>query len=459
MKLVRSGTIVLLGSITDFGAQLLRNSIFARLLTVSDFGVVATFSILMTLIDTAVSNGLSRMIVQARDADDPTLQASLHTVQVLLAIFASLLLMVIAWPYSIVMGTPQQGWAYASLALIPVLRGLAHLDSLRLQRHGQFAPSVIRQTLPPIVALIAIWPAYIWLKDYRLVLVTIYAQQIALLVASHIGAQRPYRLGFNRSHMKRAFAFGWPLMANALLIYFVVNGDRIVVSNQFGIETLGWFSAAVMLTLMPINFVANALQTLALPAMAKQQDDSIGLQRQFDLVASLFALIGVGFVSGTALLGREVLTLMFGVKFVPATPYLLLLSIMQAIRMLRVACSIASMARGETKNPLYTNVVRGVFIPMSLLVALSTHDIFLMIAVGIVGEIVATLTGAWLAHRKVDLARQQFHFIFISTVIACVTIAAVALNGWPIVLLLPTGLLFLYAIRNLLLQARSLIRK
>jgi len=265
MKLLGSGALVAAANLTDIGATLLRNVILARLLTVSDFGVTATFTILMTLIDVGLSSGLNNMVVQARDVNDPVLQRTLHAVQLSLGGIMSLILLLAAWPYAALMGTPQHAWAYALMALVPLMRSMVNNDSYRLQRHGRFAPSMIRQMIPPLVGVLAIYPAYLWLGDYRVVIVTIYVQNLALLLATHYGAERRYALGFDRAIARRAFAFGWPLFLNSLLIYFVINGDRMVVSNQFGIETLGWFSAAVMLTLMPMNFVAKTVQTLILP--------------------------------------------------------------------------------------------------------------------------------------------------------------------------------------------------
>lgn len=457
-RLARSGAVVFSASGIDMIAQLLRNAIFGRLLSVADFGIIATFSILLTLMDAAVSNGLSQMAVQARDADDPKLQGSLHAIQLVLGAITALLLLAIAWPYSYAIGTPGLGWAYASLALVPLIRGLAHLDSLRLQRQGRYLPSMLRQTVPPIVALITIWPAYLLFGDFRLALLTIYAQQLALLLATHLGARQPYRLRYDRENFRRAFAFGWPLMANALLLYVVFNGDRIIVSNRFGLQTLGWFSAGVMLTMLPMNFVAKSFQSLLLPVLARHQDDPPRLQRLYEQTASLLAIVAAGFVIGTALAGREVITFVFGHKFEPALPYLLLLALMQGLRLIRAASALAALSRAETKNPLIANLVRGLFIALSLALAVLTRDIYLMLAAGIAGEVAAGIVAAWQAERMLRLAARHAVLVTLVTALLGGAVVLVALDGWSPWIVMPALLLFLWVVRDVLFHARDLLK-
>ncbi|KEZ15309.1 Polysaccharide biosynthesis protein [Sphingobium yanoikuyae] len=457
MTFMRSGFLVLSVGVGEFSANFLRNAIIARLLSVEDFGTVATFSLLASLLDLAGQVGLDRMMVQAKDADDPRLQATLHTVQLGLGIIAAMLLLIMAWPYAHFMSTPALAASYATLALIPIMRGLTHLDRARLQRQGQFGPWAIRQIIPPVASLLVIYPAYLWLGDYRVALVAIYTQQVMALVASYIGAQWRYTLGFDRDLINRALAFGWPMTANSLLLYFVFNGDRLIVSNQFGLATLGWFSAAVMLTMTPMNFVARTLQTVLLPAMARQQENPIMLQRQYDLTISLLGLVAIGFVSSLALVGGRALVLIFGAKFAPAEPFIILLAMAQGIRLLRAAPALVAMAMAETRNPLYANIVRGIFILVGLAVALRTQSIFALIVVSIIGEILSTGFAGWFVHRKLGLYARHLYIVLASSMMASILLFAVVRMQWPIWSILPAVLIILLPTARALPQIMRLL--
>jgi O-antigen/teichoic acid export membrane protein len=166
-------------------------------------------------------------------------------------------------------------------------------------------------------------------------------------------------------------------------------------------------------------------------------------------------LLYVCFVAGLALLGKPALLILFGHKFEPAGPFLVLLGIMQGIRLVRAVPAITAMAAAETKNPLYTNIIRGIFIPVALLVALAYGNIYWMLYVGIAGEAIAALASAWLLRRTVGLAARQFIVTFSTATMCAAAIAAIALDRQPLWLLGPPLLLFLFTIRHLLSYARN----
>jgi O-antigen/teichoic acid export membrane protein len=460
MALARSGSIVLAANIADMGASLVRNIVLARLLSVEQFGLAATFSILLTLLDAAQSVGINRMIVQDRDADDPAFLRSLHGVQAMLGVATCVLMFVLAWPYALAMNTPALVAAYAVLAVVPLMRGFTHLETFRMQREGRFVPGITRMLAAQLVGLAALVPAYFWLGDYRVMLVSILAQQIASVVLSHVVAGPRFAIGRDPAIWRRAFAFGWPLLLNGLLMFLVLNGDRIVVSNRFGPEMLGWFSAAFMLTLLPINLIAKSLQTVLLPAMARAQDAPERLQRQYELATSMTLLVAVGFVAGIAVLGPWAMTLLFGQKFAPAAPFLLLLAVMQSLRLARAVPAIAAMARAETRNPLYTNIVRALYIPVAFAVAVWTGDIYLMLVCGIVGEFVAAVAAAMLAQSMVRLRARGFQIRFlVSTLASAAIVLASLVSAWWSLAAIACLLLLLYQCRDFLLHSRDLLRR
>lgn len=461
-KAVHSGMLVFAANVAEIFASTLRNIILARLLSVEDFGIAATFTLLASMLDFAGQMGLSRMAVQARDHDDPRLQATLHSVQAGLGILAGIAVLLVAWPYASLMTSTGLTWAYATLALVPLMRGFMHLDSHRLQRHGRFGPWAIRQIVPPMISLVVIYPAFFWLGDYRAALVSILVQQTGLLAATFVGAERSFQFAGDRAIARRALAFGAPMMLNALLMYFIMNGDRLIIANQFGIASLGWFSAAVTLTLMPINFVAKTAQTALLPTLSKHQDDGPILQRHYDHLVAGASLITVLFTAGVALFGWLVLRLVFSAKFEPADPFLLLLGFAQGIRLMRAVPALIAMAKAETTNPLYSNLARGFFIFIALLVAIMTGNIYMMLMIGIAGEVIATIVAIWLLQRNLAVSGRNGYLALLTCVLLCCVICGVELANWPLWTLLPAALPFLFMASKLgvgqwpyLLRARA----
>ena len=451
VAIIRSGMIVLIANIVEVLTVLVRNIILARLLPVEEFGLAATFAILMTMVETLQNVGLNRLVVQHPDVDDARLLAGLHGAQILVSAAASGLLMLFAWPFSLAMGTAGLAPAYLALSLVPMVNAFTHLDVFRVQRHGRFGPQALRALLSQPIGLLAVFPGYWWFGDHRAALVAIIAQQAAAAALTHIAVTTPYRIRFDAAIWRTVAAFGWPLVASGLLMFLILNGDRMIVLNQFGAAALGWFSAATMLTLTPANLVAKSLQTVALPPLVRAGTDGRRFQALYDACVGATAWIAMAMVGGTWLLGAPILIFLFGPRYLPASTFLVALACMNAMRLFRAVPATAAMARGDPRNSLYTNLVRVIGVPLAFVAALLTEQIAMMIAVGIIAEVASAALAGVLADRRCGAARRPFGTI-LTWLSAC--FAAILIGTWynshALVALLPfTVLLGAQSLRTL----------
>jgi O-antigen/teichoic acid export membrane protein len=132
------------------------------------------------------------------------------------------------------------------------------------------------------------------------------------------------------------------------------------------------------------------------------------------------AALAFAFVAGAWAFGAPVIKLLFGEKFAPAAPLLVLLAVMQGIRFFRMPPAVAGMAHGETQNSMWANIVRAAFVPIALIVAMTTKDLRAIIIVGIVGELVSTCVAFGLAKTTLSLGNWRTVGLF------CITTAALA---------------------------------
>ncbi len=173
--------------------------------------------------------------------------------QVFRGLFASVVLFAIAGPVALLFKIPEVTWAFRLLAVVPLIRSFAHFDIFRLQRQMRFGPSVWADAGPQVVTVILAAPLAMWLGDYRVMLFLVLLQVTAATFISHLTAKRPYRWAWDRVQARRIINFGWPLLINGLLMFFILQGDRAIVGAAFDMQVLGWYSAAFALTLMPVT--------------------------------------------------------------------------------------------------------------------------------------------------------------------------------------------------------------
>ena len=187
------------------------------------------------------------------------MQATLQTMQMLRGVLLALLLLVTAGPLARFMSVPEVAWGFQLMALIPLFQGLMHFDVARAQRDMDFRPLIKVILGAECATLLLIYPLFLVFGDYRTALFALLLQQVLMLAISHVLAERRYRLAFDRAMLMRAFVFGWPLMLDAILMFGIFQGDRLIVANRLGVTDLGLYSLAFMLTFIATTVLAKTL--------------------------------------------------------------------------------------------------------------------------------------------------------------------------------------------------------
>ena len=388
--MLRKALLVVSGNALASLLSLVRNLIIARLIPLEDFGIAATFAILISVIEMISAFGLQQQIIQARDGDAPRFQAALQGFQVLRGVISAAVLFLFAGAAADFMNLPEMTWAYRLMALVPLLNAFQHFDMHRLTREMRFWPMMLTGTLPVVVSLAAIWPLARMFGDWRVMLWALLIQAVLTCAVSHLVAERPYRLVLDRALIGRSLAFGWPLLLNNVLLFGVFNGDRLIVGRELGMADLAIFSMGITLTLTPTLVLARSLQNLLLPgisAIDRAAPDGEALFRRLTGVAmEAHLLIGIVLVVGAMLLGPGLIHLLLGEKYTDLSRIIVWLAAMQGLRIFKGGPSIIALARGRTENAMIANLFRVGLLPLAWWIAMTTQSVEGVILVAIEGE-------------------------------------------------------------------------
>lgn len=418
---LRSGTSIIAMNSTKHGAAILalgqaatqassfaRNIILARLISPADFGIAALFAMTLQVVEMLTNVAAETFLVQSEDGNEPELQSTLHFFRAVRGLCSGVAIFLLGGAIASLFGMPQAGWAFRCVGLIPLLRGLSHLDITRFKRELRFTPSVTAEAGSSWLATIAIVPIAFWLRDYRAMLIVLVGQGFIAMVLSHVLAQRKFRLAWDSHYWRRLVLFGWPLTVNGLLMFGIFQGDRIVVGSasqlfsesRFTLTDLGMYSAAFSLAQAPTMMIANAATSLFLPMLSRLQDAADAFRDQYILchqgVCTAGAITSVFFLTG----GKAVVTLLFGARYATGSIVIGLIGVMWALRIVRVAPTVGSLAIGDTKNSMWSNMVRGVGIVAMVIVASRGGELLWVPAMGVLFESLALATNMILFTRK-----------------------------------------------------------
>lgn len=403
--MLRTALLILSGNAATSALLLARNLMVARLIPVPDYGIAATFAMVMAMIEMASTLELHQQIVQSPKGDEPRFQAALQGFQVLRGAIATAVLFALAGPIAAFLDVSEAVSAYRWLALIPLINALQHFDIHRAQRRGRYLPILLTGNMPALGALISLWPLAHLFGDWRVALWAMLLYAGLGLVTSHVMAERPYRLSLERMVIRESLRFGMPMLVNAGLMYLVFQGDKIIVGRVSGMEALAVYAMGVTLTLTPTLIGAKTIQNLFLPRLstAHAAGDAVAHGRLSAATFEAALLTGAALVLGTFLLGAPVVHWLLGAKYAPLIPLLIPFAVLHALRVFKSGPAVAALSAGDSSNGLWGNLPRVAVLPLSYWVLRETGSFPAVIWLGAAAELAGFALGLWRLRRVAPL--------------------------------------------------------
>lgn len=399
-KAAKGSLWLTLGGVVGNGASFLRNMILARLLTKADFGIAATLGLVITLFELSAKLGMARFVVQDKEGNEPGFVSSAHLLQFSVAAVSAVLIAAAAPLLAQLFGIPGQAPMISALALVAVLRGLQHVDVRRFERDLRFGPSTLVETVPQVVVTVAAWPVAVWLGDFRAVLVLLITKEAASCLVSHLLAERPYRWQWHRKYVSRMLRFGWPMLVTGFLMFGVMQGDQFFVASFYTMNDLGSYAAAAALTMVPAFFFARIFDSVALPVLARVQDDPVALQRYYQKIVAVVVMFSATSTVGMVIGAEALMRVVYGQKYAGAGIILGWLAAANAFRNLRMAPSLAALAKGDSHNAMVTNLCRVLSLIPALGLALVHQPVWILACCGLAGEALACGVSLVRLHRR-----------------------------------------------------------
>lgn len=401
-QIASQGTLLFSGFALSQAMSFARNAMLGHWLSKGDFGVAATLTLVLQLIETLSDLGADRLIVQAADGDEPRFVATQHAALVLKGLLTAFLLLVAAVPAASFFGVPEAATAFAAIALVPAIKGFQHLDPRRAQRRLDNRPYLAVEIVPQAAALALTLPILLLVPDYRAAPMLSITQAMALVIVSHLFAERAYAIAADLSVARRLVAFGWPIWLSAFPLAAVYQGDRILIGHFAGMEALAGYTAAFMITMVPGLVAGKVGYALMLPLFAGARDDAAQFRSRYVALSEAVTTVAALYLVGFIVAGGPVLMLAFGSLYASLDHVVAWLALMWALRMLQAVPGMALMADGETRPFLAAGLIRsGALIPAAMAACLG-GGLEMIAAMGVAGEIASL---AYVA-RHIELRRR-----------------------------------------------------
>jgi len=390
-RLIKGSSVLLAGQVLSQGISFVRNVVVARLISPDDFGIAAMFVITVSLLEMISDLAWDKMLIQDPNGNKMGFQATAQLMMFCRGVANAVLIFLLAWPISVLFKVPEARWAFHWLALVPLLRGMLHLDCKRFHREMKFRADITVEVVSQVLAVLAAWPLAAWLGDYTAMLWVVILQSAVLCVGSHLLARRPYRWAWDRLFTNRILAFGWPLVINGLLMFGIFEGDKLIIGAAYTMAELGVYVVAFTLTMIPTMMIARVFTSLLLPVLSREQDSPDRFRQYYRLCTVALSVISAAIVIPFVIGGGVLIVRVYGKEYAQASEVIGWLAVAQGVRLLRIGPTLAVLAVGDTVSCMMVSLFRASALLGVTAVAALQLDLFWIALCALIGEILALI--------------------------------------------------------------------
>jgi O-antigen/teichoic acid export membrane protein len=291
----------------------------SRILVPRDFGLVAMVTAVTGFLSLFRDFGLSTASVQ-RTAVTEDQVSNLFWINLLVGVALACACAALAPALVRFYGETRLLKITLVLAAGFILNGAGVQHRALLQRRMQF-PAIAAIDITSLVLSItlAITMALTGFGYWAIVVTTVLPQMIGSIgvwIAARWIPGRPTR----RSGLGPLLKFGGTLTLNSLVVQAAYNCDKILLGRFWGAEALGIYSRAYQLINLPVDGLNSAISQVALPALARVQNDADRLRRNFLQGYGVFLAIMIPLTVACGLFSEDIVRVFLGARFAESAP-------------------------------------------------------------------------------------------------------------------------------------------
>ncbi|HET6350350.1 MAG TPA: MOP flippase family protein [Candidatus Krumholzibacteria bacterium] len=340
-------------------AQFIQLAVLARLLKVSDFGLMAMVNVALAFAQGFADSGVSNAIIHYRDAKREEL-ASLYWLNVI----SGVSVFVLMW-----FASPLVGKLYHQPLLVNLLR-VASTVFIAVSLGQQFETlserdlrfkrlASIEMTSVVVGAVVGIWLAAHGNGVWSLVWANLVAAVVKSGTLAVIGwsTWRPL-FHFRPGECRRFIRFGLFQMGEKTLNILGQQLDKLVIGVVMGATPLGYYDMASRLISRPYQIINPIFTRVAFPVFSAVQSDRERLRKGYLELMEVLTGLTIPLYVGMMALAPSFVLVQLGDKFIPSIPLLRILCLVGFAFALSSPAGSLILACGRADIGFYMNIIR-----------------------------------------------------------------------------------------------------
>ncbi|MBE2179868.1 MAG: lipopolysaccharide biosynthesis protein [Chthoniobacterales bacterium] len=359
-KSARGGLVTVVGQGLTIGIQLTSTVTLARLLSPTDYGIIAMVMAVANFAGVFRDLGLSSAAIQKQNLTHAQ-QTNLFWLNVavggMLTLVVSAASPLVVWFY----GKPELLWVTIALSFSFLIGSFGSQHGALLVRNMQFGRNAIPGILGALAGLVV--SIFLALRGWSYWALVWGNLSMAVVTTALLFVLSPFRPGWFRlrAGTLEMVKFGANVTAFDFINYFHRNLDNVLIGKFVGADALGLYSRAYALLMLPISNLRIPISSVGFPALSRLQNQPGAFREYYRKIVHMLALVSMPLTAFLFVASDEIVLLLLGVAWAGAVPIFAILALVALIQPVITLWGIVVLSRGMGRR--YVQI--GVFNTMS----------------------------------------------------------------------------------------------
>lgn len=323
-QLIRGGAWMIASRWTVRSLGLLSTFILARLLTPSDFGIIAMAMVVIGFLELVSYGGQSSTLVRIRYLTREHLDTA-WTMQVLLGIAAAAVVLVTAPIAANIVDDPRVDPVLTLLSLAALVTGLTNPGVVAFRVNFQFAKEFRLGMYEKLGTIGLTLPLAFFIQSYWALAISVLAGKVLHVALSY--SMHPYRPWFCLRRIYEIWSYSFWIVVTQVADFVTSISDSLVAGNRAGTTAMGHYTVAYGVATMPVLELVQPTWRGILPVYASVAEDATCFKRTFLDVLAVAAMLAVPLSVGCSTVAADFVRVALGAQWVEAIPLVRVLAL------------------------------------------------------------------------------------------------------------------------------------
>lgn len=300
--------------------------ILARLLSPSDYGIIALVNVFIIIADVFVTRGLGTALIQKKDADEVDFSTVFYLSE-LISVVIYIVIFITAPYIAKFYSSPELEIVIRVLAIRLPLSAFNAIQQAYISKKLLFKKVFISTNVSSVVSgILGIIAAYLGLGVWSLVIQNI-SNTILISIVLFIQLDWHPKLVFSWNRSKPLIKFGWKLLAANLLGQIFNQLRTLLLGRVYTASDLAFYNRGQKFPELISNNVDGTISTVLFPIMSNYGNDISKVKEITRKSISTSTFIITPLMFGMAATSQTIILLLLTEKWEQAIPYMQFLSI------------------------------------------------------------------------------------------------------------------------------------